>query len=154
MTLGKASLVSLLLLTACKGDDPGGPGEGGVLGAYLAVGQSLANDDVAPLSEQGPSLVAAASGLPTVATAAGSLAGAELPEARTAFKAVSTGMIEYLRAHPDEQAGLTIVHCPMTFEGKGALWVQRQGKIQNPYEGSRMPTCGEKLDWSAELPKG
>ena len=41
----------------------------------------------------------------------------------------------------------------MTFGGKGALWVQKAGKVMNPYEGSRMLHCGDKLDWDAELPK-
>ena len=40
----------------------------------------------------------------------------------------------------------------MAFGGKGGLWVQQEGPILNPYEGSRMLDCGDKLGWDAELP--
>jgi hypothetical protein len=44
------------------------------------------------------------------------------------------------------------VFCPMAFEDKGALWVQAEGKIANPYFGASMLRCGNKLAWDAELP--
>jgi len=148
----------LVLSGACGGDDAEvAPGD--VVGAYLAVGQSLAKDEVEPLSKLSAQVSAAAqikkgeSGIDTLAKGASTLDAGDLPAARTAFKAMSAGMIEYLQAHPDEQAGHTIVHCPMAFGGKGGLWVQKEGKVQNPYEGLRMPSCGDKLGWTAELPK-
>ena len=37
--------------------------------------------------------------------------------------------------------------------GKGGVWVQAEGKVMNPYEGSRMLHCGDKVEWSADVPK-
>lgn len=33
-------------------------------------------------------------------------------------------------------------HCPMAMEGKGANWLSLSEKINNPYMGQRMPSCG------------
>lgn len=33
--------------------------------------------------------------------------------------------------------------CPMAFNNRGAFWLQDNDKIQNPYFGPAMPTCGE-----------
>jgi hypothetical protein len=60
---------------------------------------------------------------------------------------MSEGMLDYLAAHPDERVGLQVVHCPMTFEGEGARWVQREGKVMNPYEGAMMLHCGDVEPW-------
>jgi Cu(I)/Ag(I) efflux system membrane fusion protein len=37
---------------------------------------------------------------------------------------------------------LAVAHCPMSFEGRGADWVQRGTTIANPYFGSAMHRCG------------
>lgn len=33
-------------------------------------------------------------------------------------------------------------YCPMADEGKGAIWISETKEIKNPYEGSKMLTCG------------
>lgn len=33
-------------------------------------------------------------------------------------------------------------YCPMADEGKGAIWISETKEIKNPYQGSKMPTCG------------
>lgn len=33
-------------------------------------------------------------------------------------------------------------YCPMADEGKGAIWISETEEIKNPYEGSKMLTCG------------
>lgn len=33
-------------------------------------------------------------------------------------------------------------YCPMADEGKGAIWISETKEIRNPYEGSKMLTCG------------
>lgn len=148
------SLVMSLAL-AC-----GGPThDGTLLGPYLAIGDTLAADAVEPLPELGAQLIAAAEGrgsepgVEAVVQGAGRIGTQDLQAARTTYEALSQGMIQYLAAHPEQRAGHVLVHCPMTFGGKGALWVQKAGKVMNPYEGSRMLHCGDKLDWDAELPK-
>lgn len=152
-------LVFGALLAAC-GDKtgPGAAADGSVLGSYLAIGEALAADQ-APAPELSTQLTQAAGslqdkpGTAAITQGAAGLATQDLGAARAAFKTVSDGMIEYLQANADQQADHTIVHCPMTFGGKGALWVQRKGKVMNPYEGSRMLHCGDKLGWGDALPK-
>lgn len=36
--------------------------------------------------------------------------------------------------------------CPMAFEGQGAIWLQKEDEIHNPYFGSAMPGCGEIME--------
>lgn len=33
-------------------------------------------------------------------------------------------------------------HCPMANDKKGAIWLSANKEIQNPYMGTKMPTCG------------
>lgn len=147
-------LLGLALGSACGG----AASDGTLLTPYLAVGSALAADQVEPLPELGTAIARAAEGhagepgVAAIVQGAGGLATPDIQAARTAFATMSQGMIEYLAAHPEQQAGHTLVHCPMTFSGKGGLWVQAQGKIMNPYEGARMLHCGDKLAWDATLP--
>jgi len=159
--MARSSLVlSLALLTACGSKDPVEQANDGTLRApYLAIGDTLAADGLDRLPELGAQVLAAAEGhrsepgVDAIIEGAGHIGTQEIQAARTAYETMSDGMIQYLAAHPDQQAGHVIIHCPMTFGGKGALWVQKQGKIMNPYEGARMLHCGNKLGWDAELPK-
>jgi Cu(I)/Ag(I) efflux system membrane fusion protein len=148
--------LAIALSAACSG---GKADDGTLLSPYLAIGDALAADIPDPLPELGPRVTAAAEsrkgqpGVDALVEGAGHIGTQDLEAARTAYAQMSQGMIEYLEAHPDEQTGHVIIHCPMTFGGKGGLWVQKQGKIMNPYEGARMLHCGDKLTWGAALPK-
>lgn len=153
-----------VVVAACdskpKADQPATKAEdGSVLSPYLAIAETLSQDSVEGLSESAAHVTAAAktqkteAGMAVVLQNAGAVAATDIAAARTAFKAMSAGMIEYMRAHPDKQAGHILVHCTMTFEGNGGLWVQPKGKIRNPYEGAMMLSCGDVLDWTAELPQ-
>lgn len=159
MMLSRLGAWTVVISMVGCGDAASKADDGTLLSPYLAIADALAHDGVEPVAELGPQIakVAAAStgqpGVEALSASATTLAGQDLETARTTFKTMSAGMIEYLRAHPDQQAGLTVVHCPMAFSGKGGLWVQPEGKVMNPYEGSRMLHCGEKLGWSAELPQ-
>ncbi len=156
--------LSLVLIgamgTGCDGDKPAEKaGDGTVLSPYLAIQDTLASDKLDKLPEMGANVIKATEsiatepGVDSIVQGAGRVGAQDIQTARTAFKKMSAGMIDYLKAHPDKQAGHVIVHCPMTFSGKGALWVQKEGKVMNPYEGAMMLHCGDKLDWAAELPK-
>lgn len=153
-------VLSLALVTACGSKDPvEQASDGTLLSPYLVIGDTLAADGVERLPELGTQVLAAAkgheseAGVDAIVQGAGKIGTSDIQTARAAYKQMSDGMIQYLAAHPDQQAGHVIVHCPMTFDGKGGLWVQKQGKIMNPYEGARMLHCGDKLTWDAELPK-
>ena len=44
-------------------------------------------------------------------------------------------------------------YCPMAFDFKGAYWLQRTEKTENPYFGSQMFRCGEVVETVADLSK-
>ena len=133
--------------------------DGTLLSPYLAIGAALAKDDATTLGTLLPALLAATkshdgeAGVAGIAQGAAAMAGGDLATARAGFKQVSAGMIEAMKADPQAQAKHMLVHCPMTFEGKGALWVQAKGSVNNPYEGSRMLRCGDVVGWSDPLPE-
>lgn len=125
---------------------------------YLAIATHLAADEldgVAAASEQLRTAAGSLHGKPGIdhiVAAVDGVASTDITAARRAFKPLSDGMIEYMRATPATQAGRTIVHCPMAFANQGALWVQADGKVANPYYGASMLRCGDKVAWTAELP--
>lgn len=61
--------------------------------------------------------------------------GNSLDDARSAFAKVSIEA-EKLAAG---QSGYYVMHCPM----KNADWVQTSAKVENPYGGKKMLSCGE-----------
>jgi len=38
------------------------------------------------------------------------------------------------------------LHCPMAFEGKGAIWYQDDDQVRNPYFGAKMPECADRVE--------
>jgi Cu(I)/Ag(I) efflux system membrane fusion protein len=38
------------------------------------------------------------------------------------------------------------LHCPMAFQGKGAIWYQNSDQVRNPYFGSTMLKCADRVD--------
>lgn len=157
-----APVLTGLLLVGCgdkSKEAAANADDGSVLSPYLAIGTTLAADKVDGLPELAAKVVKAAEshkddpGMDAVLQGAGRVGAADIATARDAFKKMSGGMIEYMRANKDKQAGHMIVHCTMTFEGNGGLWVQTEGKVNNPYEGAMMLTCGDKLAWDADLPE-
>jgi hypothetical protein len=63
----------------------------------------------------------------------------DIEELRASFKPLSELYMK--KGNQKEMKGLTVVNCPM-YPGK---WVQRNGKIANPFYGKGMLECGEKL---------
>lgn len=158
--MGLTLVVSAMLLSACGGENKvEKAGDGTLLTPYLAIGDTLAADKLDQLPELGAQVITAAEsrhnepGVDAIVQGASRIGAQDIQTARTAFKKMSDGIIQYLEAHPEDRAGHTIVHCTMTFGGKGGLWVQKEGKVMNPYEGAMMLHCGDKLDWGADLPK-
>lgn len=37
------------------------------------------------------------------------------------------------------------LHCPMAFQGRGAIWLQRSTQVQNPYFGASMLKCADRV---------
>jgi membrane fusion protein, copper/silver efflux system len=88
------------------------------------------------------------------AATAGSVAK-DLEAARKAFDALSKAMIDWLRAVPNPYPNTVhLAHCPMALDN-GAKWLQQSDKVENPYYGAEMFTCGRiqaKAPSGAKLP--
>jgi Cu(I)/Ag(I) efflux system membrane fusion protein len=70
----------------------------------------------------------------------------DLAGARKAFKPISHAIVTLatqVRSADAEQA-FTHFYCPMVPSG-GGDWLQADGELANPYFGSEMPGCGEKV---------
>jgi len=68
----------------------------------------------------------------------------DIGHARHGFDGLSVQLIEILRrfGNPTERP-LRLAFCPMSFDNRGAEWVQRGEEIRNSYFGAEMLTCGE-----------
>jgi hypothetical protein len=66
-----------------------------------------------------------------------------LDNKRSYFSHISEIMYCTIKSFGLKQGNLFTIFCPMAFDGKGAYWISDSKTIQNPYLGSKMPTCGE-----------
>ena len=127
--------------------------------AYLPVADLLAHDKPSEALAKSPALQAALSEIPndTVVAAAKELSEANDEQAlKSALKVVTDSLRDIIREGSNDQLGeLYLVHCPMAFQNAGADWLSRLPKVENPYYGSRMFSCGdvtETLSLSEKLP--
>jgi Cu(I)/Ag(I) efflux system membrane fusion protein len=130
-----------------------------LLAAYVRVQEALASDATPP-AEASQSLHESAARLADDAALPASvvpfvreaavrsehLHHMELAEARREFKPLSTAVISLAARVRSEEArtGFIQFHCPMVPEG-GGDWIQPGEKALNPYFGSEMLHCGEKV---------
>jgi hypothetical protein len=158
MSFRIAALAGALMLGCNAGASATAAPAAGIVPSYISLSAELAADrvdGVAALAGELETHAKAQGGKPGIAKVTKALPGlatGDLATVRQAYKNVSDGMIEYMRADASTQSGNVIVVCPMAFEDKGALWVQAEGKIANPYFGASMLRCGNKLGWTDELP--
>ena len=96
------------------------------LAAYGRVHQSLTGDDLAGARKAAADLGSSGAELAK---------SNSLDEARAAFSKLSD-QAEKLVAG---QSGYYVMHCPM----KNKDWVQTSAKVENPYGGKGMLSCGE-----------
>jgi len=71
-------------------------------------------------------------------------AAQEIEAVRKGFEDLSIGMagaVERLGA--DIKGPVFELYCPMSFQNKGAIWLQQDEDIRNPYFGAQMLKCGE-----------
>jgi len=66
-----------------------------------------------------------------------------LENKRSYFSHLSEIMYCTIKSFGLKQGNLFAIFCPMAFDGKGAYWISDSKVIQNPYLGTKMPTCGE-----------
>ena len=102
----------------------------------------------AALGDAAPKIAAL---LDEAATAADKMAAATaLDGARRWFGEVSRPLIAIGAADPRLQRGWHLFRCPMA---KGyQKWFQRDKKLENPYMGQAMLTCGNSVKWEAAAP--
>lgn len=127
--------------------------------AYLAVQKTLAADKQVS-EEQAGQLHQSATALTeeaelhedlqehvgTIATNAEHLHHQSLDESRKSFKTISHAILRLaarVRAADAEQV-LFHIYCPMV-KGGGGDWLQDNDRVNNPYWGSKMLRCGEKV---------
>lgn len=114
-------------------------------------------DVAAPAREAAQAIRAAQTALPKASTeiadslvqattASEQLATAkDLDTARRAFGELNRFLIALAAADPRLQQGWHIFRCPMAEGFK--KWFQRPAKIENPYMGQAMPSCGSASTW-------
>jgi membrane fusion protein, copper/silver efflux system len=113
------------------------PAQKAFLAKYEPVRAALASDNLAKAKSAAADLATVTEGK-DVAAAAKKLAAADsIKDARDAFKAVSKRAVELAAGQP----GYYHAHCPMV-PGNQGDWVQTNEKINNPYFGKSMLTCG------------
>lgn len=141
----------LAFVSACESKP--GTADGTLLTPYLAIGETLSNDELDNLALLGAQIVTAAEsrahqpGVAEMLAAVSRIGAADIATARLAYRKLSEGMIAWLASHPEQREGLMLVHCPMAFTNQGAYWVQSRGQLRNPYEGAMMLRCGADIDW-------
>jgi Cu(I)/Ag(I) efflux system membrane fusion protein len=69
-----------------------------------------------------------------------------LEEKRKEFEVISDALWSLTRTVKYDGAVVYYNHCPMAFENKGAYWLSNSSKIENPYFGDKMLTCGSVED--------
>ncbi len=47
---------------------------------------------------------------------------------------------------PDEFGTIYKLHCPMVFGGRGAMWLQKEKQVRNPYFGTAMLKCADRVE--------
>jgi Cu(I)/Ag(I) efflux system membrane fusion protein len=132
---------------------PAGTPAQNLVNAYITLQTKLAKDDAAgskvaygglqnALKAKELGLDPATEKKLSSAAAQGAAAG-KISDARAAFAAVSDAMLSYLgTAKNPLNTSLTVAHCPMALDNKGAKWLQLGENLENPYFGSEMLRCG------------
>ena len=71
---------------------------------------------------------------------------------RTGFEPISIGMAAAVKnLDAATKSPVFELSCPMAFDNKGAIWLQRDNEIRNPYFGAEMLDCGD-VKWQVKAP--
>ena len=70
-----------------------------------------------------------------------------IEELRSEFKPLSEEVGVLARSFGFGEAGpIYELHCPMAFQGKGAIWYQDNEQVRNPYYGAQMLKCADRVE--------
>lgn len=138
----------------------------GVLKGYAQLADALAGDDAAVAKQALPGLTGALAGVDmrlladpeshaawmreqaNLESILKSLASAaDLLQLREAFEPLSGEMqVLVMQFGVGPEQPVFELHCPMAFGNKGAIWLQRDDQVRNPYFGAQMPTCADRVE--------
>jgi len=65
---------------------------------------------------------------------------------RVYFKNLSDSLYAFVKNSETTNLYLYRHYCPMALNGKGGWWFSASTKVENPYFGSKMLSCGELVD--------
>jgi Cu(I)/Ag(I) efflux system membrane fusion protein len=69
-----------------------------------------------------------------------------LKSIRENFSLLSDELMVLINSYgPDGFGTIYRLHCPMVFDGKGAMWLQEDKQVSNPYFGQAMLKCGDRV---------
>lgn len=119
-----------------------------IVGSYLQIHAALSADKVDGVKPAAAAIAREAArmgaqGEPIVTAARTMEAAGDLKAARDALGPLSDAIIAAASAEDwKDVSGVKIGYCPMVQKH----WIQKNGKVNNPYYGSGMLTCGELKD--------
>jgi Cu(I)/Ag(I) efflux system membrane fusion protein len=74
-------------------------------------------------------------------------AAPDIESLRTAFAAFSDELGVLIKTFGSDQLGdVYELHCPMALDEQGAIWFQNQESTKNPYYGSAMLECSDRVE--------
>jgi membrane fusion protein, copper/silver efflux system len=132
-TLFVSALFISALLGACASEPPPLPPQ---LSHYVKAQEALANDDYEAARLALDALTKTSHNALQKHAGQAAQAG-DITAMRLEFLQVSEIMTQ-----EKAPAGYALAYCPMVEEDRGGYWIQRQGKIMNPYFGASMLHCG------------
>ena len=70
----------------------------------------------------------------------------DIASARSEFALLSEQLLVIVQKFGVTSAGdVYELHCPMAFDGRGAIWLQNNDQTRNPYFGASMLTCADRV---------
>ncbi len=132
----------------------------GVLSAYLAIKNALVADDGKTTQANAKTLIEEINKVPMdkmtskqhtawmkqvkkLSHDAEHINGTdEIEHQREHFVTLSKNIYAVAKAFNTNTSILYYQYCPMANEGKGAYWISEKEKVNNPYMGKKMPSCG------------
>lgn len=134
-----------------------------MLDRYEQMGLTLAADSTTGIADASQAMIAAANkfvganvsavekaAVMSVAPVAQTLLQAtqsnDIALVRSSFGELSRAMVSLAQAFPSMRTEHMLMQCPMVTNGFNQ-WIQRQGKVRNPYKGRAMIDCGSQEDW-------
>jgi len=112
---------------------------GHMLEGYISITEALYKDDLRAAKKAAKGMIKHDKKSALAAPASEIAKAKNLAAAREAFKSMSAKAVKMAESSKDGK--YTVMHCPMVKGGAGD-WLSADGKVNNPYFGSKMAHCG------------